>query len=217
MRRRVIMRSATAPAASASGPREQHGELLAAHSRDDAFLAHRLAEHRGHLVQHLVADEVAESIVDLLEVIEIDGEERDVAVPATRVGDGALHLNGEAAAIEAARRGVRVDERRELGAQLVERGTDRGDRRRRADRPRRRTCGGNRRRAPRRTARAVRRAGARRGGAGGSSPRRGPDSWRAREAPSPAAPTRRPVVSTMSAACQNSVATTTSAAGRTPN
>ena len=58
----------------------QHGELVAADTRDHIVLARAADEARRHLLQQFVADRVAERIIGGLEVIEIDAEHgHDVA------------------------------------------------------------------------------------------------------------------------------------------
>ena len=57
-------------------------ELLAAPARDDVFAAKAAGENRRDLTQHAVAHEVAEAIVHILEMIEVDRGDRDrLALP----------------------------------------------------------------------------------------------------------------------------------------
>ena len=69
-------RRAAVPPTGAPGPcvhvREQHQEFLAAVAPEDLARVQRGAQRRGETLQQLVADGVAEAIVDRLEVIEID-------------------------------------------------------------------------------------------------------------------------------------------------
>src|SRR5688500_7577988 len=69
---------------------------------------------------------MSEAVVDLLEVVEIDGEQRDIASAAACVRQRALEPEREAAPVEAPGGRIRVDQRRELRAELVERRADRG-------------------------------------------------------------------------------------------
>ena len=69
-----------------------HGELLAADPADDVGGADGRAEVVGELRQHLVADGVAEDVVDLLEVVDVDHHDRHVRV----LGGGERQLAPEA-------------------------------------------------------------------------------------------------------------------------
>ena len=55
---------------------QQHHELVAADAADGVRLAHAAADARGDFLQQLVADGVAEGVVDLLEPVEVDVEQR---------------------------------------------------------------------------------------------------------------------------------------------
>ena len=63
--------------------RQQHDEFLAADARHDVAAARRARDDLDELAQHGVAAEVADGVVDRLEVIDVDGEQRDLAA-ATR-------------------------------------------------------------------------------------------------------------------------------------
>ena len=70
--------------------RQQNGELIAAHPGDAVFLAERGLQPYGHGFQQLIAQAVAERVVDDLEAIEIeehDGE-RPLQPPGVRQGHG---------------------------------------------------------------------------------------------------------------------------------
>ncbi len=56
---------------------EQHGELVAAEARDGVGRAHALAQALGDRDQQLVADRVAERVVDGLEVVDVDEQHGD--------------------------------------------------------------------------------------------------------------------------------------------
>ena len=71
---------------------DDHGELLAADPADDVARADARAEVVGELRQHVVADGVAEDVVDLLEVVDVDHHDRDVRV----LGRGQRQLAAEA-------------------------------------------------------------------------------------------------------------------------
>ena len=55
---------------------EQQSELVAAEARDRVGRAHRLAQPRGDADQQVVAGLVAECVVDLLEVVDVDEQDR---------------------------------------------------------------------------------------------------------------------------------------------
>ena len=54
----------------------EDAELVAALANDGVLVAHGLGERVGHLPQELVADRVPERVVDLLEPVEVDDDER---------------------------------------------------------------------------------------------------------------------------------------------
>ena len=60
---------------------EQHRELVAAESGGGVADPHRLLDAAGDLDEHLVADRVAEGVVDRLEVVEVEEQHRGGAVP----------------------------------------------------------------------------------------------------------------------------------------
>ena len=57
------------------------GELVAAQARDGVGLARAAAQPLGHDLEQLVADGMAERIVDALEMIEIEAEHRQASRP----------------------------------------------------------------------------------------------------------------------------------------
>ena len=68
----VSSRPATRLASSPPLHGQQDAELVAAEPRDHVLLSERRAQALGHLLQQAVAGVVAERVVDLLEVIEVD-------------------------------------------------------------------------------------------------------------------------------------------------
>ena len=75
------------PRVLAVGPPQQHHELLAAEPADEVVVAHLVAQRRGDGGEHLVADEVAEAVVDQLEVVEVEHEHaRGPGRPAPSAG-----------------------------------------------------------------------------------------------------------------------------------
>ena len=62
-------------------PRQREHELVAAVARGDAeLLGHQLGEQPADLAQHLAAGEVTVRVVDVLEEVEVDEENREVGV-----------------------------------------------------------------------------------------------------------------------------------------
>ena len=62
--------------ALAVGAGEQHGELVAADAGDDVVGAQRVPQRGARRADHLVADVMAERVVDRLEVVEVDQHHR---------------------------------------------------------------------------------------------------------------------------------------------
>ena len=60
----------------------QHHELVAAEAGDDVGAAHGVAQPVGHHAQELVAAGMAQRIVDLLELVEVDEMDRERPAPA---------------------------------------------------------------------------------------------------------------------------------------
>ena len=69
-------------APAALGRDLQDRELVAAEPRDRVDLAHAAAQPLRHLTQQLVAGRVAERVVDLLEAVEIDQQQREALAVA---------------------------------------------------------------------------------------------------------------------------------------
>ena len=78
--------------------RDDH-EFVAAQPRHRVHLAHRHRETGGRLAQDDVADLVAERIVDLLEAVEIDEDQREAARVAARLGHRLLQAIVEQEAV----------------------------------------------------------------------------------------------------------------------
>ena len=70
-------------------------ELVAAQARDGVLFAPRRGEARRYGGQQHVADGVAERIVDVLEAVEIEEEDRELAPAAMRAGDRLSDAIGE--------------------------------------------------------------------------------------------------------------------------
>ena len=73
-----MIRSASSAIRSASPSEQaQHDELVAADAGDEVAFADIGLQHAGGMHQHGVAGRVAERVVDLLEAVEIDMQQRD--------------------------------------------------------------------------------------------------------------------------------------------
>ena len=114
---------------------QQHGELVAAEAGDPVPLAQSGEDPRAELREHAVAGVVAERVVELLEVVEVDDEQRERLVRGARVVDRAAQLTVESAPVRQARQlvGARLAARLGQPAQLVDadRGADHRDHERR--------------------------------------------------------------------------------------
>ena len=95
---RFTSRVASATACSSWLAGEDHGELLAADPADDVARADGGAQMVGELGQHLVADRVAEDVVHLLEVVDVEHHERRRSrarsPPGSARGEGARGSGG---------------------------------------------------------------------------------------------------------------------------
>ena len=104
---------------------QQHAELVAADARDEVVAAHAGAQARGDHLQQAVADLVAEAVVDLLEVVQVEEQERRGLVVAPGVRHRLARALGEHRAVGQA--GERVVVREELEAARVVLQLDRGE------------------------------------------------------------------------------------------
>src|SRR5687767_7620099 len=108
--------------------RKQQRELLAARARDDVAGARGVQQERTELTEHRVTHDVPPGVVHALEVVDVDGEQRELA-PHAR---GARQLTSqrliEPAPVDA--RGERIGEHhaRQLGPDTVVRAARAGDR-----------------------------------------------------------------------------------------
>ena len=80
-------------------PADQHGELVATQARDHVVGTHMLAQALADTAQHQVAGIVAVTVVDRLEVVEIDQHQRHRLATAIGVGHGRLDLLDQVAAV----------------------------------------------------------------------------------------------------------------------
>ena len=92
----------------------QHHELVAAEAGDDVGAAHGRAQAVGGHAQQLVAAGMAQRVVDLLELVEVD--EVDGERPAAAQADhGSVHLVAEQRAVRQAGEGIVAGELVDLG------------------------------------------------------------------------------------------------------
>ncbi len=89
---------------------DEHGELLAAVARRHVGVAHRVAQRRPDAPQHVVAGLVPVAVVELLEVVEVEHDERELAAVAVDLGDLVVEVVDEGAVVVEA--GETVAERR---------------------------------------------------------------------------------------------------------
>ena len=66
---------------------DDHHELVAAQAREQIGLAQRAGQRRGHPLQELVADAMAERVVDVLEAVEVDEQHADAMAAALGLRD----------------------------------------------------------------------------------------------------------------------------------
>ena len=103
--------------ARAIGGSDQHHELVAAEARHQSSGADRATQPIGRGAQQLIADRVAERVVDLLELVEVDEQQRRVDV----VGLGGEDRRGALAELDAVgQSGQRVEAREFVDAGLRE-------------------------------------------------------------------------------------------------
>ena len=89
---------------------DEHGELLAAVARQHVLGAQGVVEHADDRAQHVVADEVAVRVVELLEVVDVEHEQRQRLGVALGEADLGAEPLEEVAAVE--RAGEPVAQRR---------------------------------------------------------------------------------------------------------
>ena len=72
----------------------QDGEFIAAEAGDEIFRSHRLAQPLRHALQEFVADQMSQRIVDALELVDVDIEDRELA-PSVSSNPSAWRWNSE--------------------------------------------------------------------------------------------------------------------------
>ncbi len=107
---RVVHAAKELLAVVGGGLRHDHRELVAADTGGDVDRPHRFAEPVGRLGEHAIAGEVADLVVDRLEVVEVEDDERELPLVAV----GSHHLAAqrllEVALVEEARERIRLGE-----------------------------------------------------------------------------------------------------------
>ena len=81
------------------GGRQDRGELFAAVAAGQIHLAGRFHQHLADVAEHFVAGRVAVRVVELLEMVDVEDHQREWRLPALPLGEAALHLVVERAAI----------------------------------------------------------------------------------------------------------------------
>jgi hypothetical protein len=94
---------------------QHHDELVAAEPRHGVAAAQRPRQPRRHLLEDLVADVVAERVVDVLEPVEVEEHQRHAGAVAARVHERLAQAVGEQVAVGEAGEAVVVREPHELG------------------------------------------------------------------------------------------------------
>ena len=79
--------------------RRQHRELVAAQARHQTLRSDRLRQPRAEVAQQLVAEVVAERVVDLLEAIEVEQHHRELLVACLRRRDPPVQVRAEPLAV----------------------------------------------------------------------------------------------------------------------
>src|SRR5262249_59614577 len=74
-------------------------ELVAAEARERVARSQHLRQARADLAQHLVAGVMAERVVELLEAVEVDQQQRELVALALGVGDRAIEPDEQVAAV----------------------------------------------------------------------------------------------------------------------
>ena len=85
---------------------EGDGKLVGAEPGDDVALPQRAPDAGRHLAQHLIAAAVLASVVDLLELVDVEADDGDMRVVALHPPDGLTKRLGERAAVGEARQGI---------------------------------------------------------------------------------------------------------------
>ena len=99
---------------------EQHRELVAADAREHLAVAQGRLQHRRQAAQQLVAREVPEGIVDAVEEVDVEVEQRVGAALALGVRDRALQALLERLAVGQPRERIVVGEEEDLLARRVQ-------------------------------------------------------------------------------------------------
>ena len=86
--------------------RQQHGELVAADAGHEVGAGHGGLQARADLAQQAVARGVAERVVELLEVVEVDQQQRELGLDRAGRGRGLVELGEQLAAVGQARQRV---------------------------------------------------------------------------------------------------------------
>src|SRR5688572_23132029 len=57
---------------------EQDGEFIPADARDEIALPHHVSEPHGDLLQQVIAGDMSEAVVDVLEMVDVDQQQADL-------------------------------------------------------------------------------------------------------------------------------------------
>src|SRR5687768_2489185 len=103
---------------------KQNRELIAPRAGNEIARAGDFAQQRSQIAHDAVASEVAIGVVDLLEDVDVDGDEGEARPLASGTSDLTLELLLEATPVETSAEGIGEHHLRELGAQPVVRATE---------------------------------------------------------------------------------------------
>ena len=98
---------------------KEHGELVSAHPRQDVRLAHAMPQRPGDALEEIVARLVAEGVVDVLEIVQIDHEHRALGAVARHPLGLPGQLLLEAAPVEETGQEIVIDQVLEAFRQLL--------------------------------------------------------------------------------------------------
>ena len=101
---------------------QEHAELVTAEPPDHVRGPHDFAEHTGHRLQDFVARGMSKRIVDRLEVIDVEHNQRASCVIALDEGDGAVKLPRKSSPIEDVEQNIALGQSRQFSDPGLRRG-----------------------------------------------------------------------------------------------
>src|SRR5207237_1344981 len=98
--------------------RHDHGELVAADATGDVGRAYDVPDALRGVGEHGVAGQMPDPVVDRLEVVEVEDDQRELSVVAVRTGDLATECLVEVAPVVESGQGVEISELARLAEPL---------------------------------------------------------------------------------------------------